>query len=57
VLLDHDSVMRWDFYGPKTAGNSRDGLFSHLHLQPVLDLALKSYPSALREQAGPGASN
>jgi hypothetical protein len=41
-----------DFYGPQDTSPEWDGIFHHLNLQPVLDLALSSYTAELRERTG-----
>jgi len=38
--------------GPRKSNGAREPLFSKLHLQPILDLAISNYSEALKEKTG-----
>jgi len=42
------------FVGPHNAARPQHPIFSHLHLQPALNLAVKSYTDYLRDELGMG---
>lgn len=51
-LFSEDKLMSASYIGPRKSGPPYEPLFSHLNLQPILNLAVSNYTEAFKRESG-----